>query len=451
MDSSQEVQSSNSRNLESSITPTKSQFTNSELKYREKVKRYASSGEIRSAKRRLLNTFRLLLGLSFEESKEIEYQVLQLSQKRLENLQCYRAALVAEANRQYPFSPKSLGALKDLQDCLGLSKEDVLSIESEVILEKEKLEKLHARATEKDKASLSQASIVNEKSLLPFSKNTQLSTVQFEVVTVNDFGHIINRQNRQAEIFIEDLGERIKLEMVVIRGGTFIMGAPTNEVGRHDEESLVSPVSVQTFLMGRCTITQEQWRTVALLPQAERSLDSNPSHFTGDTYPVEQVSWYDATEFCKRLALKTGRKYRLPTEKEWEYACRAGTKSPFHFGETIVTKLANYDGCYRYGFAPRGKYLEHTTQVGSFKANGYGLYDMHGNVWEWCLNSWHPCNKRELIDEIIWDDKAANERILRGGSWMSHPNRCRSAARWHNASNNRSPIIGFRVALSLPD
>jgi len=150
--------------------------------------------------------------------------------------------------------------------------------------------------------------------------------------------------------------------------------------------------------MGKYLITQAQWRVVTALPKVERGLKSDPSRFKGGHLTVECINWYEAVEFCARLARKTGRDYRLPSEAEWEYACRAGTTTPFHFGETITTDLANYRGTdneqYKwsgfYGRGSKGIYRNKTTDVGSFGvANAFGLYDMHGNVWEWCQDIWH--------------------------------------------------------------
>ncbi|MEW6497793.1 MAG: formylglycine-generating enzyme family protein, partial [Cyanobacteriota bacterium] len=195
---------------------------------------------------------------------------------------------------------------------------------------------------------------------------------------------VINRERRTAQYFLEDLGDGIGLEMVLIPGGSFLMGSPEDELERSDNESLQHLVTIQLFCLGKYPVTQAQWKAVAALPQVNRKLDPGLSSFKGENRPVETVSWYDAVEFCDRLSQKTGRQYRLPSEAEWEYACRAGTTTPFHFGETITPELANYNGKYTYGAGVKGVYREETTPVGSFGvANAFGLYDMHGNVWEW--------------------------------------------------------------------
>ena len=263
---------------------------------------------------------------------------------------------------------------------------------------------------------------------------------------------VINRQQSQAEGIIEALGAGIELEMIEIPTGTFSMGAPDKELNSKNSERPQHKVTVPGFYMGRYPVTQAQWRFVAQLPQVNRELEQDPSNFKGDNRPVERVSWYDAVEFCDRLSQYTGRTYRLPSEAEWEYACRAGTKTPFHFGETITTDLANYDGNYTYGQEPKGVYREETTEVGSFGvANNFGLYDMHGNVYEWCLYDWHDNYTDAPADGSAWfssDDKLSDKTgraVLRGGSWIYNPQACRSACR-HNVNRDyHGSYIGFRV------
>jgi formylglycine-generating enzyme required for sulfatase activity len=233
-------------------------------------------------------------------------------------------------------------------------------------------------------------------------------TFQFDVLTVNKQGQIISRRPGQAKSFVEQLGNNVTLEMVEIPGNSFTMGSPLGEKSCYDSEQPQRVVNVSAFLMSKFTVTQAQYQQV---------MGKNPSYFKGEKRPVEQVSWDDAVEFCKRLSQKSGGKYRLPTEAEWEYACRAGTTTPFYFGETITSDLANYNGNYTYASEPKGKYRQETTDVGSFPPNAFGLYDMRGNVWEWCQDTWHENYEGAPTDATAWiTEKEDSSRVLRGGS-----------------------------------
>ncbi|MBD2613865.1 formylglycine-generating enzyme family protein [Nostoc punctiforme FACHB-252] len=269
---------------------------------------------------------------------------------------------------------------------------------------------------------------------------------------------VINSIQKTAQYYIEDLGNEIGLEMVLIPGGSFMMGSPEDELERRESESPQHLVSIKPFCMGKYPVTQEQWQAVAALKQVNRKLDPNPSHFKGANRPVEKVSWYDAVEFCDRLSSHTRRQYRLPSEAEWEYACRGHTTTPFHFGKTITTDLANYRGTdneeYKwsgsYGRGPKGIYREETTEVGSFEvANAFGLYDMHGNVWEWCADRWHKNYEGAPTDGSAWiEPDIENEnsyQLLRGGSWGINPESCRCAYRYYAIPGYYYDVIGFRV------
>jgi formylglycine-generating enzyme required for sulfatase activity len=268
---------------------------------------------------------------------------------------------------------------------------------------------------------------------------------------------IIHEYERTAQYFIEDLGNGIQLEMVMIPSGSFMMGSPETEEGSNDDERPQHQVTIKAFCLGKYQVTQAQWKAVAAFPQVNKELKLDPSRFKGDGStsltnhrPVEQVSWEDAVEFCDRLSQYTGRTYRLPSEAEWEYACRAGTTTPFHFGETITTDLVNYNGNYTYGQGSKGVYRKETTEVGRFGvANNFGLYDMHGNVWEWCQDDWHNDYEGAPIDGSAWlnNEEGNNGKLLRGGSWYPSPDHCRSAYRLFS---NRYGFdnIGFRVVCS---
>jgi formylglycine-generating enzyme required for sulfatase activity len=249
------------------------------------------------------------------------------------------------------------------------------------------------------------------------------------------------------------------LELMEIPGGTFTMGTEDEEIERlvkkfgwdgYRRERPRHRVTVSSFYMGRYPITQAQWRAIAATAKIDIDLKTNPSHFKGDELPVESVNWYQATEFCKRLSRETKREYRLPSEAEWEYACRAGTTTAFHFGETITADLANYrgTGTKTYADEPKGKYRRKTTPVGYFQvANAFGLYDMHGNVWEWCQDDYHPNYQGAPTDGSAWIRKnKSTTKVLRGGSWGSYPVFCRSAFRnLRDRRAARNDHVGFRV------
>ncbi|HWP49935.1 MAG TPA: SUMF1/EgtB/PvdO family nonheme iron enzyme [Candidatus Limnocylindrales bacterium] len=279
----------------------------------------------------------------------------------------------------------------------------------------------------------------------------QLYPFEFDTLTVDPRGKAKGYRRGQGYFFLEDLGNGITLEMVAIPEGTFWMGSPNKEPGRLGEEGPQHLVRVTPFFIGKFTVTQAQWQAIAALPPVNRSLDPEPSRFRGADRPVEQVSWYDCQEFCARLSLKTGRAYRLPSEAEWEYTCRAGTMTPFHVGYTLTTDLANYNGQEPYGEGPLGEYRKETTPVGSFGiANAFGLYDMHGNVWEWCADPWHENYQNAPSDKQIWESEGNNAyRVLRGGSWNSYAWYCRSACRDRYQPDVRHAGNGFRVAVSF--
>lgn len=295
-----------------------------------------------------------------------------------------------------------------------------------------------------------------------------LRSFEFEVVTVNSTGAITNRRKGQSRYCSEQVNG-VDLELVELSGGTFLMGNTDSEAekvkkeyernGMKAEDAATysqwevprHSVSVPTFFMGKYEVTQGQWRAVSRLPKINRDLVSDPSRFKGDSLPVEQVSWEDAIEFCARLSRETGRTYRLPTEAEWEYACRGGMTTTFYLGDTITPELVNYNGNYPYGSAAKGTYRETTTAVGSVGyPNAFGLYDMLGNVWEWCMDCWHESYDGTPTDGSSWESGGnASRRVLRGGSWRYPAASCRSAYRNWSSPEHRFILVGFRVVAGV--
>src|SRR5215471_17433283 len=285
-----------------------------------------------------------------------------------------------------------------------------------------------------------------------------LRTFQFETVTLNSSGAITDRKKAHARYYVEHINGGA-LEMVEIPAGSYQMGISKSEfanVRKEGQRLKLSDdvsrwempqhtVAVPSFYMSKYEVTQAQWRAVATLPRMRR-LNPDPSEFKGDNLPVERVSWDDAVEFCARLSKATGRNYRLPTEAEWEYGCRAGTTTPFPFGETITPELVNYNGDHSYGSAAKGMFRKQTTPVGSLgAANGFGLYDMLGNVTEWCLDYWHESYAGAPTDGSAWiDGTDKGQRVVRGGDWVFAAYSCRSAYR-NYAVRSWPGGFGFRV------
>jgi formylglycine-generating enzyme required for sulfatase activity len=246
------------------------------------------------------------------------------------------------------------------------------------------------------------------------------------------------RYRRTNKSYTEDLGSGVRLTLMLIPEGEFMMGAPEDEPESNDRERPQRLVRLSQFLLGCYPVTQAQWRVVTEYERINKELNPDPSRFKGDKRPVEQVSWDDAQEFCQRLSAKSEKNYRLPSEAQWEYACRAETLTPFSFGEIITTEVANYSG-------------KETTDVGIFPANDWGLFDMHGNVSEWCEDDWHNSYKGAPDDGSVWmDSDRTGSKLLRGGSWINNPRNCRSAIRYDNTRDYTNFNVGFRVCCEPP-
>ena len=262
----------------------------------------------------------------------------------------------------------------------------------------------------------------------------------------------LQRYRRTNKCLHQELPGGDRLTLMLIPAGTFLMGAPEDEPESGDNERPQRQVSVESFLMGRYPVTQAQWRAVAGLPRQERDLEPDPSSFDGDNRPVENVDWDDAQEFCRRLSVETKKKFRLPSEAEWEYACRAGTETPFHFGPMLTAEVANFRATETYNGSPKGEWRQETTEVGQFPANRWGLHDMHGNVWEWCEDDYGSYAEAPTDGSArVKSDRSETGRVLRGGSWPFDPRNCRSAYRSFNFRRDSRPnYIGFRVCCDSP-
>lgn len=276
---------------------------------------------------------------------------------------------------------------------------------------------------------------------------------EFETIIVNNEGIIISKKQRQAKYYREYLDDYVTLDLVYIPGGSFMMGSPSGE--GYTLEKPQHEVKLEPFYMGKYPVTQGEWRFVSTLPKVHQALKGKPSYFKGDNRPVEQVSFYDAVEFCERLSRNQNVNYRLPSEAEWEYACRAGTTTSYYCGETITKDLANCNLDKKVSaqvsrYNATGK-LKKTTAVGKFSPNQFGLYDMYGNVMEWCADTWHENYKNAPTNGTAWIT-GGNERYspVRGGSWRGVPPDYRSAFRedFYGIREYFSWEKGFRIVCS---
>jgi uncharacterized protein (TIGR02996 family) len=236
------------------------------------------------------------------------------------------------------------------------------------------------------------------------------------------------------------LAKGVDMTFAWIAPGTFLMGSPSEEPERWDNETLHEVTLAHGFYLGIHAVTQSQWQAV---------MGNNPSRFKGKNRPVEMVSWNDCQEFVTKVSQREGKRYGLPSEAEWEYACRAGTTTPFHFGETLSTDQANYDGNYPYNKGAKGVDRRRTTSVGSFPPNAWGLFDLHGNVWEWCQDEYRDYGDLNTKNTLEMENIDYNARVLRGGSWYFDAWFCRAALRIRLAPGYRHYYFGFRVAFRL--
>ena len=359
------------------------------------------------------------------------------------------------------FSPVELGNHKILR---SQSPTDISNIKDDQELYPFKQQVVSSEGTE---YKLEQQRIESSQTVAPKSPITiQTQLLEFEFATITcirsrflGMGKIceFDKKRGKAEFFTLDLGDGLTKEMIAIPGGQFKIGSPAWELEKLDNEGPQHTIAIQPFFMSKFAVTQAQWARIAKLNKVKIDLDPDPSYFKGINRPVEKVSWNDAQEFCARLSLYTGIRTRLPSEAEWEYACRAKTTTPFHFGETISMNLANYRGTdwadedieYKGSYAggPKGKYRQQTTNVGIFPANPFGLYDMHGNVWEWCQDDWRETYDIPILDGIPYASKYndTQRKVLRGGSWHSFPASCRSASRMRGIPDSNPYHIGLRI------
>lgn len=424
--------------------------------YRQKVEELAKRrrGVINKTGRMILQNMRANLPdgeqISDEQAEQIEAEVLgpwREYAKKLTEFEALVADLVADG---HGLSALDWQDLRDLQAQARLAEPDLIEIFAKHGIAANPLLKL--AAAQFDRAAVRQPGDSSVEDAAEAGELLALSVETAQVVEARaDTGEVtwrIDKHPLQVQGYREQLAKGVELTMVQIPAGSFLMGSAEDEPERYDNEGPQHQVQLQGFFMGQKPITQAQWQVVAGWQKLQRDLNPDPALRKGLHRPVESVLWEDAIEFCQRLSQRCGRTYTLPSEAQWEYACRAGTTTPFHFGGTLTPDLANYYGNYAYGEGSKGVYRQETTEVAAFPANPWGLYDMHGNVWEWCLDQWHNNYQGAPADGSAWLDSSAtkdNKRLLRGGSWPYGPSYCRSAYRLDNLPDSLGSLIGFRV------
>jgi formylglycine-generating enzyme required for sulfatase activity len=401
------------------------------VKYRKEVEKIVAEDENEICEvfsRPYLEELQQKLEISVEIAQTIEDAVLEPIRQYQSKLQKYRGVVDKAVNRgMYPFGDRETKRLKQLQNSWGLSEADTSGILGEAIA--------NLPIPEPNLAS-PKGDLGGSPSSQPIEPNPPKTivypTFKFKYATIDQTCKI-QKHPGEAHHFRETING-VDFELVQIPAGSFEMGSDQN-----DSEKPIHLVTVPEFFMGKYPVTQSQWKTIANLKQKNRKLDPDPSHFKGADRPVENVNWENAVEFCDRLSDHTGRLYRLPSEAEWEYSCRAGTTTAYHFGEAIDPALANYER----------KHKE-TTTVGKFPGNSWGLFDCHGNVWEWCADVWHPNytdGPRDGSSRII----GANTKYHsgRGGSWAFPAVYSRSASRDSLTRVLHDNLRGFRLVLSV--
>ncbi|MEM9273673.1 MAG: SUMF1/EgtB/PvdO family nonheme iron enzyme [Cyanobacteria bacterium P01_F01_bin.143] len=391
----------------------------------------------------------------------------KFTKRRKNKLQEFSATLRAWQSKRpesYQLQIVEVEKLKSqIQELEQSQKEYLQKIELAHKKEKQKLEQQlqKERACSAEKNQELERLRNQEQSQIDYINGIEVKSFNFKIARLDRKVKLIQHDSKKsAQYFEEYLGNNISLKLVYIPGGQFLMGTEDEEIERlvkkfnfddFNSEKPQHKVAVQPFFMGQFQVTQAQWEIIASFPKVKLDLNPEPSYFKDKFLPVEKVSWDDAVEFCERLSQHTEKKYRLPSEAEWEYSCRAGTNTPFSFGETITGDLVNYDSQSVYKNELKRDFRNKTIQVSSFYPNAFGLNNMHGNVWEWCQDDWERNYQNSLTDGRAKRLKNnQRKKIIRGGAWCSKPFICRAASRVFSTQGSRDNRTGFRVVCMIP-
>jgi formylglycine-generating enzyme required for sulfatase activity len=445
------------------------------LKFRKEITEIIDlrKGKILPTTRQLITNAQVKHKVDNNVAQEIEKELLKPYLEYENNLKAYKNILRDTITHEFPFSEVTQLEIEKCEIGFGLRPEDIEKAKKDIIAPKQSeydREQAELAIRAKNLQTSRQRPIIQKEETISSLSQPEFEFEVVKVRLVKESGFLgiggvkveLDRKKGKAQYIRESLGNGVTLDLVRIPAGKFMMGMSADErkIALENAKKYNSSnaetwldwstpqheVKVPSFLMGKYAVTNAQWKAIMGTKPSEKS----DVKFQGENQPVINVSWDNAKEFCKKLSEKIEKNVRLPSEAEWEYACRAGTTTAFHFGETITPELVNYDGNYPYVDAPKGEYREKTVDVNfdKFSPNAWGLYQLHGNVWEWCEDVWHDNYNGAPTDGSAWlTGGEQNRHIVRGGSWISHAIYCRSASRLRFVTVSRNFNLGFRVVL----